>query len=329
MSNADLIRAGKADAYPASLLPSEPAAVVTTDDNLSQYLVRQGLRAEETAGVEFLSHLREDLDELCMVFNEGRELGTLAALRSHNGDTQRGGRSAVVAEFGAGLKLVYEQKSLAVVRHFQWLLRWLNARGASPRFRALNVLERGTHGWVEFVESEGCESEAEVRRFYARQGGYLALLYVLEATGFQHESLVDGGEHPVLIDLEALFQTRPPTHGDAPPDSSAQEDVDYSVLRVGLLPSFEGKGVNAADYVESFAEGFESMYWLLRTHRAELRAEDGPLARFEEFSAEPWRARVKQRLCHLSETDLARQLWFIRASLWSLDPLARQTCGRS
>src|SRR3954471_276913 len=169
MSNADLIRTGKADAHLASLLPSERAAVVTTDDNLSQYLGQQGPRAEETAGVEFLSHLFEDLDELRMAFNEGRELGTLAPPRFHDGDTQRGGRSVVIAEFGAGLKLVYEQKSLAVVRHFQWLLRWLNARGASPRFRALNVLDRGTHSWVEFVEAGGCESGAEARRFYARQ----------------------------------------------------------------------------------------------------------------------------------------------------------------
>lgn len=320
MSNADLIRTGKADAYPASLLTSESAAVVTTDDDLSQYL---GLREEETAGVEFLSHLCEDLDELCVVFNEGRELGTLTALRFHDVDTQRGARSVVVTEFCAGLKLVYKQKSHAVVLHFQTLLHWLNARGASPRFRALNVLDRGTHGWVEFVESEGCESEAEVRRFYARQGGHLALLYVLEATGFQHENLIDGGEHPVLTDLEALFQPLLPT------DAAVQDSTADTVLRVGLLPSFEGKGDNAADYVESFVEGFESMYWLLRTHRAELLAEDGPLARFEEFSAEPWRARVKQRLCHLSETDLARQLWFIRASLWSLDPHAQQACARA
>ena len=106
MSNADLIRTGKADAYPASLLPSERAASVTTDDNLSQYL---GLRAEETAGVEFLSHLSEDLDEQSTFFDEGRGQGTLTALRCHTGDTRRGGRPVVIAEFGAGLKLAFEQ----------------------------------------------------------------------------------------------------------------------------------------------------------------------------------------------------------------------------
>ena len=40
-----------------------------------------------------------------------------------------------------------------------------------------------------------------MKRFYERQGGYLALLYMLQATDFHHENLIAAGEHPVLLDL--------------------------------------------------------------------------------------------------------------------------------
>lgn len=247
---------------------------------LARQLVRQ-VERWAAAGVEFLRHLCADREELRAAFDEGRDPGLLTALSFRNGDRHRGGRSVVVATFGSGLKLVYKPKSLAVERHFQSLLHWLNARGASPRFRLLNVLDRGEHGWVEFVGAEVCESAGEVRRFYARQGGYLALLYVMEATDFRCENLTACGEHPMLTDLEALFHPRPTSPAVMPTDAGVPEADSQSVLRVGLLPSLAGGGFDPADYVESLADGFESMYRLLRTHRRELLAGDGPLARFD------------------------------------------------
>ena len=69
------------------------------------------------------------------------------------------------------------------------LLAWLNDHGAWPEFRTMMILDRGDHGWVEFVTASGCELEAEVHRFYQRQGGYSLLLYALEATDFHAENL--------------------------------------------------------------------------------------------------------------------------------------------
>src|SRR5262249_31989010 len=120
--------------------------------------------------------------------------------------------------------------------HFQELLTWLNERGTHPPFRTLKVLDRGTYGWVEFVAAGGCTSADEVRRFYQRQGGYLALLYALEATGFYFEDLIAAGEHPVLIDLEALFHPRLPRLDAAQADRLAGDRMASSALRVGLLP---------------------------------------------------------------------------------------------
>src|SRR5262249_36097777 len=77
---------------------------------------------------------------------------------------------------------------------------------------------------------------AEVRRFYERQGGYLALLYALEATDFHSENLIAAGEHPMLIDLEALFQSRVGGVDLKQSEQLASHILAYSVLRIGLLP---------------------------------------------------------------------------------------------
>src|SRR5205085_624823 len=126
--------------------------------------------------------------------------------------------------------------SLAVDVHFQELLTWLNERGDFPPFRTLRILDRGTYGWSEYVQPGGCATPQEVERFYRRQGGYLALLYAMEATDFHAENLIAAGEHPVLIDLEALFHGRDAATGLNTSVDLVHNTMGHSVLRIGLLP---------------------------------------------------------------------------------------------
>jgi type 2 lantibiotic biosynthesis protein LanM len=161
---------------------------------------------------------------------------TLTQLNGGAGDTHRGGRSVMLAKFSSGFRVVYKPKSLAVDIHFQELLNWLNERGAEPSFPTTRMLDRNTHGWIEFVETKDCKSPDEVRRFYERQGGYLALLYALQATDFHMENLIASGERPVLVDLESLFQ--PETRGtiSQEPEMLPGIALGESVMRIGLLP---------------------------------------------------------------------------------------------
>jgi type 2 lantibiotic biosynthesis protein LanM len=186
--------------------------------------------------LEFLGHLCADWPALREAFSPGRDPGVLVQIEGGVGDLHRGGRSVQIVCFDSGFQVVYKPKSLAVDVHFQELLAWLNERGAQPSFRTLQILDRGDHGWVEFVRAAGCASADEVRRFYRRQGGYLALLYALEATDFHYENLIACGEHPVPIDLEALFHPRPQGMDKTRADHLAGTTLSSSVLRVGLLP---------------------------------------------------------------------------------------------
>lgn len=184
--------------------------------------------------LEFVSRLCADWERIKIAFHQRTDLRGLVSIESGLGDKHRGGQSVLAATFESGLKLVYKPRSMAVDVHFQQLLSWINARNVLPPFRTLKVLDRGTHGWEEYVAASSCIDSDQVRRFYERQGGYLALLYALNASDFHFENLVAAGEHPVLIDVESLFQPNLPdsdlNQADRP------ETMTTSLLDIGLLP---------------------------------------------------------------------------------------------
>ena len=186
--------------------------------------------------LEFLDHLTVDWELIRATFCPEDDPGALVEVRGDAGDSHRSGRSVQIAKFSSGLQVVYKPRALTVDVHFQELLAWLNERGDHPPFRALKVLDRGSHGWTEFIDVRSCSSEEEVRRFYERQGAYLALLYGLEATDIHFENLVAAGEHPMLLDLEALFHPRVGGQNLREAHQLAGNMMNYSVLKVGLLP---------------------------------------------------------------------------------------------
>jgi type 2 lantibiotic biosynthesis protein LanM len=195
-----------------------------------------------TIALETLERFAADRDDLVRHVFGGEDPGALTVLEPGRGDRHGGGRTVTVLSFASGLRLVYKPRSLAVDSWFQELLLWLNERGARPDFLPLRILDRGTHGWMEFVSPAPCSTPGEIERFYERQGGWIALLYALEANDFHWENLIAAGEHPVLIDLETLFQPMWPDHGPVE-DPSA-----LTVLRTGLLPwRFPNEGADALD----------------------------------------------------------------------------------
>ncbi len=195
--------------------------------------------------LEFLQHLCHDWAELREAFSPNGDPGYLVEV-DESGDQHRGGRSVLIARFSSGFRLVYKPKPLAVDRHYQDLLAWINHHGHEPAFRPLAILDRGDYGWVEYVESRDCQTASEVRRFYERQGGQLALLYVLEATDLHSENLIASGEYPIFVDLETLFHPLTPATGGTSALGGADTFLDRSVLRTGLLPERIWSGADQA-----------------------------------------------------------------------------------
>ena len=186
--------------------------------------------------LEFLQHLCSDWNDIQATFNLAKDPGLLVQVDSNMGDLHRRGRSVLILKFSSDFRLVYKPRSLAVDVHFYELLTWLNERGCKPKFKTQKVLTRNSHGWVNFVAVKGCSSKKEVERFYRRQGCYLALLYLLEASDLHYENLIAAGEHPVIVDLESLFQPHIDKLNLNPSVALDINIIQSSVLRMAMLP---------------------------------------------------------------------------------------------
>ncbi|HEU4455733.1 MAG TPA: type 2 lanthipeptide synthetase LanM family protein [Longimicrobium sp.] len=196
---------------------------------------------------ELIGHLSADLPELEARFGGGAPLGPVAEARLDLSDAHDGGRSVVVVRFASGARVVYKPRGLGLDRFWSDLLRWVNDEGAlSLRLRSLEVVDRGTHGWLEFVEAGPCATIDEVRRFYRRNGMVLALVYAFNGNDFHFENLIACGEHPVLLDLEALLMHRLVLRGLGDQDHGSarllRERFASSVVRTCLLPVLRGTG---------------------------------------------------------------------------------------
>lgn len=197
---------------------------------------------------EVARRLVEDLPALREHLWDGSDPGPVEGIEASQGDRHRGGRSVLFLTFRSGHRVVYKPRSLAVETAFQELLAWAH-RDLDEPFRLLKVLDRGSHGWVEHVEPAACESRDEVRRYFARQGRYLALLYALHATDFHFENLIAAGEHPLLVDLESLFHPRLLEDRETEARDPVVRGLTSSVISVGLLPvrMFERAGREGVD----------------------------------------------------------------------------------
>lgn len=228
--------------------PAVARSILAEYPVLARLLV-QALGRWERFALELVGHLFEDWEEVRENLADGRDPGPLVEIQGEAGDSHRGGRSVQILRFAAGLRVVYKPRSLAVDRHFEELVRWFDRRRQGPSLRTPRVLDRGDRGWVEFVESTPCRSREEVDRFYQRTGALLALVYAVEGTDFHYENLIASGEHPVLVDLESLFQQRLAQFDPSSASGTAVTSVSYSVIRTGLLPrrirsDEDGEGVD-------------------------------------------------------------------------------------
>ena len=210
-----------------SLLEEYPVLARQLVETLGRWLICE---------LELLERLCADWEQIQAIFLPAGDPGVLIEIQQGAGDTHRGGHSVTILTWSSGFRLVYKPRAMTTDIHFQELLTWLNTRGQQPAFRTLTIIDKQEYGWSEFVPASDCTSREEVERFYQRQGGYLALLYALAATDFHAENLIASGEHPTLVDLEALFQPRLSAYATTLQKNPADETIGHSVLRIGLLP---------------------------------------------------------------------------------------------
>jgi len=188
--------------------------------------------------VALCTAFHRDRDAISRLFPDGStcrpcELSMVA------GDSHAGGQTVSVVTLEGGEKLVYKPRSGASERVFAAVVDRANELGFVPSLLPTRVSDHGTHSWVRATAPRPCEDEGEVRSFYRRLGGLVALSCVLSITDLHRENLIAFGEHPVVIDLETLQHSRLAMTEAAPPSRAEAIRVlaADSVLATGLVPT--------------------------------------------------------------------------------------------
>lgn len=191
--------------------------------------------------VRLLSEFREDRcaiqDELLFGSN-----ALIEAMSSAKSDTHDGGCAVRILQLQGGIKIVYKPRSLLGEKLYFHAVEFANTSGAPVRIRAAKVLDRETHGWMEFIAEQACLDKAEVSVYFNITGAISALLFVLGAIDMHEENLVPTRHGPVAVDLECILQPHLNllrTHrAEAAWAKSIHERIAKSALRVGLIEGY-------------------------------------------------------------------------------------------
>lgn len=156
------------------------------------------------------------------------------------GDTHSNGRSVSILNLmSCDDSLIHKPRSGAPEVLFALLVTWANEQGFRPQIIATQALNLGDHSWVKASISKPCIDIAEVRDYYTRLGGLIALCYCLSITDIHRDNLVAHGAFPVIVDLETIAHTQLRyLEGHQHVGAAAVRALTMeSVLATGILPS--------------------------------------------------------------------------------------------
>jgi type 2 lantibiotic biosynthesis protein LanM len=176
---------------------------------------------------------QHQLKSLC-----GCEPGELKELSFGAGDSHCGGETVAIAS-GAGWRVVYKPRSLAIDNALQYFVRELEEdHGSAVSIRVPTTMDSGDYGWAEFVGHRFAAGNAELLSFYRGIGHLLALMRMLSGSDLHAENVIAQGGKPVIVDCETLFTPKvpPPPSGYGAAYDSAAELISRTVLGIGLLP---------------------------------------------------------------------------------------------
>ena len=188
---------------------------------------------------EVLSRFALDRRVLSRRFFNRQPIARIVDLRCGLSDRHNSGRTATRLQSEAG-SVIYKPRSGAGEWEWFSLLDWMNSRSFRPRLRAARVLQREGYCWMEYIEAASCKDQAAARRFYQRMGGMIAAAHLLKAVDCHRDNLIASGEHPVLVDVDALWHVSMVTKTQTP------ADVLY---RTGFFPDSNRRGLQSRSSV--------------------------------------------------------------------------------
>lgn len=111
---------------------------------------------------KFLWCLESDWWKIQQTFQGETDLDQVVAVWPFLSNRHHNGRTAIAIQFVSGLKLIYKPKDLGLKAAYFQLLDWLNQYSSPFPFKLFKVMNRSTHGWVEYVEQLLCRDISSI-----------------------------------------------------------------------------------------------------------------------------------------------------------------------
>lgn len=159
-------------------------------------------------------------------------------------DPHAGGRTAIILTLGE-TQLVYKPRVLQAEAAWGDFASLVIGEGLGLDIQVPTQLSGDGYGFMSFVAHDPCLDLDAVHRCYLRYGAVLAIGHAIGTCDLHHENIIVSGEHPVVIDAEALFRTRLLTNDDGAERLRFERDpgqdeiaLRESVLELGILPGY-------------------------------------------------------------------------------------------
>jgi lantibiotic modifying enzyme len=176
---------------------------------------------------EILGRAAADDRAMARAFFDGTSCGRITDVQIGLSDRHLGGRSVALVEFERG-RVIYKPRSGTGEAAWASLLSSMNENRFRPLVKNARLLRRKGYHWMEHIQPTPCPDVAAVRRFYKRLGGLIAAAYLSNTVDCHRENLIAAGEHPVLVDLDALWHVSSVTKSQSATDR---------LYRIGFFPS--------------------------------------------------------------------------------------------
>ena len=223
---------------------------------------------------EVLWRFDADRHALSHSFFCGQRIGKIIDLRTDLSDPHNRGRAVMLLRFEAG-SIIYKPRPGNGEQEWFTFLHWMNTRSFRPKLKPAKVLLRGGYCWMEQIEFAPCKDRAAASRFYQRLGGMIAAAHLLRAVDCHRDNVIASGEHPVLVDAEALSHARE-TKTESPleilfrtgfvPNSETRSSLQFRSSVLGKnttgqhIPRIGARALNAMRYEREIIEGFNKAW---------------------------------------------------------------------
>lgn len=174
--------------------------------------------------IENLWKYRNDIS-----FQFGIEQFRITDIKITNGDSHNHGKKVVVLEFNK-TKLVYKPRNMSSDSFYYSLVNMFNQKNYS-NIVVPNLFIKNNFSIQQYFPNDlSCRSLNDVRNYYYELGIHACFLYVLSATDIHYENIIAYGKHPVIIDLETIFQEPINIKNREAKDLIIEETILYTLL---------------------------------------------------------------------------------------------------